>query len=332
MGLTIVGYWRDKTQQMKKLFIFAFLFQFSFSPSTAQINNLSVFLATSEMSIEDLIPELQYKWKFSNPTEKFYDDIVEGTYTFTLDYRGFRQVLERKVMVNREYDIKMNMTSLLFNDIELLNRIKENLPYQGFQLKSTDNNQSLYKNGYHTIVLMEGITKDEILAEGYYKLEIYSYREELLHLLLDKETPDAIPDNATNVALNKILNGNGKKSNTGEVIAQEESKNVSGNPSESSYYGSGLGDGMNRLGGRKVVGKQTPSYDCDETGIIVVQIQVDQTGKVVDAKAGIKGTTNSAPCLLESAKKAALLTVFNEDFNAPVKQVGSIIYSFRLLD
>jgi len=62
----------------------------------------------------------------------------------------------------------------------------------------------------------------------------------------------------------------------------------------------------------------------------VVSISVDKTGKVFSAQPGVKGTTNSASCLLRRAKEAALKTRFNSDSNAPTKQVGSIIYNFTL--
>ena len=46
--------------------------------------------------------------------------------------------------------------------------------------------------------------------------------------------------------------------------------------------------------------------DCEEEGIVVVSITVDKTGKVIRAVAGVKGTTNTAACLLKPAKEAAL--------------------------
>ena len=70
--------------------------------------------------------------------------------------------------------------------------------------------------------------------------------------------------------------------------------------------------------------------DCQEEGTVVVRIQVDKNGKVIYAQAGVKGTTNSAPCLLKPAKEAALRTKWNPDDKAPSKQVGTIIYKFSL--
>jgi hypothetical protein len=63
---------------------------------------------------------------------------------------------------------------------------------------------------------------------------------------------------------------------------------------------------------------------------VVVQVSVDQSGRVISANPGIRGTTNAAKCLLEQAKLAAMNTKWNSDSDAPEKQVGKIIYSFKL--
>ena len=105
-----------------------------------------------------------------------------------------------------------------------------------------------------------------------------------------------------------------------------------GDPNASGYYGIG-GDGSGgnyRLGNRRALTRPIPEYDCNEEGKVVVTISVDQSGKVISAQPGAKGTTNSASCLLSRAKEAALRTKFNADSNAPSKQVGLIIYNFSL--
>ncbi|MEN8125933.1 MAG: energy transducer TonB [Bacteroidota bacterium] len=107
---------------------------------------------------------------------------------------------------------------------------------------------------------------------------------------------------------------------------------VTGDPNASGYYGvGGSGSGGNyRLGNRKALTKPKPTYDCNEEGNVYVEISVDKNGNVIAARTGVKGTTNSAPCLLQRAKEAALKTKFNPDSNAPAKQVGLIIYNFSL--
>jgi len=107
---------------------------------------------------------------------------------------------------------------------------------------------------------------------------------------------------------------------------------TTGDPNASGYYGNGgSGSGGNyRLGNRKAVTMPKPTYDCNEEGKVFVSISVDKSGNVITAQPGIKGTTNSAACLLQRAKEAALKTKFNSDTDAPAKQVGTIIYNFSL--
>ena len=83
--------------------------------------------------------------------------------------------------------------------------------------------------------------------------------------------------------------------------------------------------------GREALKKHIEQPNCQEEGTVVVRIEVDQTGKVIKAIPGVKGTTNSAKCLLEPAKIAALKTTWNASKDAPSKQKGTIIYKFTLI-
>jgi len=107
-----------------------------------------------------------------------------------------------------------------------------------------------------------------------------------------------------------------------------------GDPNASGYYGkAGNGRGGNyQLGGRAPLSKPKPEYICNEEGVVVVQISVNRSGKVISATPGARGTTNSASCLLDKAKAAALKTRWESDSNAPDKQVGKIVYNFKLTE
>ena len=63
---------------------------------------------------------------------------------------------------------------------------------------------------------------------------------------------------------------------------------------------------------------------------MVVEVTVDQNGRTISATPGIKGTTNTASCLLDQAKIAAMNTKWSPDSNAAAKQVGKIVYNFSL--
>lgn len=149
--------------------------------------------------------------------------------------------------------------------------------------------------------------------------------------------PDPKPDKSTSDALSSILNGpeSDGKATGGEGNDQlaGDKGSPDGDPDAKAYYGTGMGldgDGNYRLGGRRALNKQKFVQDCNEAGVVVVQIEVNRDGQVVRAIPGVKGTTNNAACLTDPAKRAALATTFNSDANAPATQVGTIIYNFKL--
>lgn len=95
--------------------------------------------------------------------------------------------------------------------------------------------------------------------------------------------------------------------------------------------GSGIGNGSGySLGNRKALNKPAPNYTCQEQGKVAVQVSVDRNGNTISATPGVQGTTNTARCLLDQAKIAAMNTKWQPDSNAPEKQVGKIIYVFSL--
>ncbi len=149
--------------------------------------------------------------------------------------------------------------------------------------------------------------------------------------------PDPTPDKTTTSALDNLINGpksdGTAKGGEGNDNTAGDKGNPNGDPNAKSYYGTGKGldgDGNYLLGGRKALNKQKYIQDCNEEGIVVVSIEVDRTGKVIKATPGVRGTTNNSPCLKDPARRAALATKFNPDDEAPTKQIGKIIYNFKL--
>jgi hypothetical protein len=72
-----------------------------------------------------------------------------------------------------------------------------------------------------------------------------------------------------------------------------------------------------------------PVYKCEGEGVVEVQILVDQRGLVVNANVPDLGNTMNEICLVEAARDAALRTRFNSNFEAPVRQQGTITYYFQ---
>ncbi|MBJ6369768.1 energy transducer TonB [Snuella sedimenti] len=108
---------------------------------------------------------------------------------------------------------------------------------------------------------------------------------------------------------------------------------LDGDPYAPSYFGDpgtgsgGVGYGLN---GRGRASYETLRQDCNESGMVIVKIIVNNNGNVINAEPGVKGTTNTAPCLLEPAKKIALSHKWRPDPNAPAKQIGFVKVNFNL--
>ncbi len=165
--------------------------------------------------------------------------------------------------------------------------------------------------------------------------------------------------NSTNDALSSILKGSNKGGDGDDKVAGNKGK-ANGSLGSNGYYGTGgsgggtgggngTGNGIGTgsgygagsgggsgggsgysLNGRKALSKPAPKYTCDEAGKVVVEVTVDQSGKTISATPGIKGTTNTAKCLLDQAKIAAMNTRWSPDESGTAKQVGKIIYNFSL--
>lgn len=174
-----------------------------------------------------------------------------------------------------------------------------------------------------------------------------------------KPTETKVEPVKKNAALTNILNGK-KKGGDGDDNTAGNKGKKNGSLSSTDYYGdggsgggsgggngkgTGTGDGDGTgpgsgggsgggigysLGNRKALVKPAPKYVCNESGKVVVEVQVDKTGKTISAVAGVKGTTNTAKCLLDQAKIAALNTKWQSSESAPETQRGNIIYNFKI--
>lgn len=158
-------------------------------------------------------------------------------------------------------------------------------------------------------------------------------------------------------ALANMFNSSNKGGDGDDGVAGNKGK-ANGDKNSSSYYGdggsgggtgggNGTGNGPGNgsgngpgsgggngggysLGNRKALTKPDPKYVCNETGKVVVEVTVDRTGKTIGVVSGVKGTTNTAKCLADQAKIAAMNTRWQADEDAPEKQVGRIVYTFSL--
>jgi TonB family protein len=118
--------------------------------------------------------------------------------------------------------------------------------------------------------------------------------------------------------------------NQGEAGGQGNQGVSTGAPNVHIYGEGGDGGGSFSLSGRGLEGKlPLPLYKSQEQGKVIVEITVDKNGNVIDADAGVKGSTTLDKNLLAAALKAAKQAKFNRKPDAPV-QKGTITYIFKL--
>ena len=126
---------------------------------------------------------------------------------------------------------------------------------------------------------------------------------------------------------------NGNSTSEGDAGGSGNQGSLNGDPNSKSRTGSGLGNSGNSysLAGRSLVGSlPTPVYNIQEEGVVVVQVEVDQNGKVISATPIVRGSTTQNPQLWQEAKAAALKARFSSNAAAASKQVGTITYIFQL--
>jgi colicin import membrane protein len=143
---------------------------------------------------------------------------------------------------------------------------------------------------------------------------------------------EATKNMVSNLLKNKTQQGEVVEGEGDDFIAGDKGKQ-SGDLYSSSYYssaglgGKGKGYGLN---GRNLQSNGKVVQECNQEGTVVVRITVNNQGKVVFAEPGVKGSTNTHPCLLAPAKKTALLHKWYADTKAPLEQVGFVVIQFKL--
>jgi outer membrane biosynthesis protein TonB len=84
------------------------------------------------------------------------------------------------------------------------------------------------------------------------------------------------------------------------------------------------------LQGRGFLKLPPPKYEYQGDGIVIVEISVDPSGKVIQAISGVSGSTTLDDYLIKVAKEAALEATFEVKTDAPAIQKGTIKYIFKL--
>ena len=80
--------------------------------------------------------------------------------------------------------------------------------------------------------------------------------------------------------------------------------------------------------GRKAVEIPNPVYTCDSSGKIVVNIEVNEFGEVLEAKINKSSSNSSNECLVDQAIEYALGARFNRA-SGRKRQPGTITFYFQ---
>ncbi len=144
-----------------------------------------------------------------------------------------------------------------------------------------------------------------------------------------------VSEKTKNVVSN-LLNNNkeiyDKKGEGYDGVKLDEGK-IEGDPYSRSYYDSnGISEIAKNYGlnGRTLKSNGKVVQDCNQEGTVVVRITVNKKGNVIYAEPGVKGSTNTHPCLMSPAKKTALLHKWHPDDKAPELQTGFVLIKFEL--
>ena len=180
-----------------------------------------------------------------------------------------------------------------------------------------------------TVVVTEKKESSEVVKPITEKLESEAQDEPV------EEKPKV--SEATKSVVSSLLKNKAEKGEEiegeGDDAVQGDKGKIEGNPYSSSYYnnfglgGKGKGYGLN---GRNLQSNGKVVQDCNQEGTVVVRITVNNQGEVIQAEPGVKGSTNTHPCLLEPARKTALLNKWFPDGKAPAEQIGFVVIQFKL--
>ena len=123
----------------------------------------------------------------------------------------------------------------------------------------------------------------------------------------------------------------GGKGDQGQLDGDPNSKSYQGSGTgQGTGEGSGLGDGNVRLAGRQLKYKPVVNDKSQSRGKVVIQIKVDRSGKVVDARYTQAGSTTSDEGLIKTSIEAAFKYRFDTNNGATELQTGAISFIYKV--
>ena len=149
----------------------------------------------------------------------------------------------------------------------------------------------------------------------------------------DVEVPEPVREKPIDKrALFSAANNKTEKDTLAAQTAREVSDALKeGHPQGNTKTGETVGEPKAKLAGRSFNGTlPKPGAKFEKSGIVVVDIWVDNYGTVVKAEAGGEGTNITDATLWNEARKAAMKASFNMSAEAPAMQKGTITYIFKI--
>ena len=158
--------------------------------------------------------------------------------------------------------------------------------------------------------------------------------------LIKTETPkieEPKPSSELTTALARLKNkkkhegqgeGNGKTGGSGT------GDNTGVGPGDDKGHGNDTpgynGKGGYDLKGRMLLKKPERMSDSQEEGVVVVEIIVDEMGKIIKASPGQRGSTTTSSNLYAKARQAAMSAKFNPSPDGKKEQHGTYTFVFLL--
>jgi hypothetical protein len=120
----------------------------------------------------------------------------------------------------------------------------------------------------------------------------------------------------------------GNKSSLSLAVKQEKEEDKPDNSMEMAARYSGPTRIYYNLPGRTHTYLPLPIYKCEGAGKVALNIEVNPKGEVLSAAVIESESTTGDPCLVETAKSAAIRSRFNADIDAVKIQSGTLTYHF----
>ena len=216
-------------------------------------------------------------------------------------------------------------SSIGYTSVELPIGIEiEFIPYQEFEEVEDLSKQEDYSESNESTINSDDLVEEFILQED--ESVIIPNNEDTLTVSEEIKQDESV---GISIELQNALSKISEMNFNDTVAVTDQNENDLEVSMNSNTIIKDSQDGYTLSDNRFAVRKVKPEYSCEEFGKVIVRVWVNKEGFTIKAEAGIRGTTESSPCLLKEAKNAAMKTTWTPYFNAPEVQIGHITYNFH---